>query len=185
MDKQWSKNSTRSTRRILLSNVFGLVMIFALLNWSCSSIFQPVTLKGEQSDLALLTGEWDGEYYSKELGRGGSIQFKLAAGEDSAYGEVIMIPRGSQIPLKPPTQTGKPRTEVQPLEVLKINFVQISGGRVSGKIDPYWDPDNKCVLLAFFDGVLKGDTIKGTFRTRRENSGYFYTGNWEVRRKNK
>jgi hypothetical protein len=165
--------------------LFGIVVISAILNWSCSAVIQPVTVKGAESDIDLLAGEWKGEYYSKDLGRGGSIEFKLTSGEKTAFGEVVMIPLGSQIPFQPATQTGEPKTATQPIEVLKISFVQISGGRVSGKIGPYWDPDNKVTLLTFFDGVLKGDTIKGTFRSRREQSEYFYTGQWEVRRKTK
>lgn len=165
--------------------LFGIVVISALLNWSCSAVIQPVSVKGEEADLALLTGEWKGEYYSKDLSRGGSIEFKLTSGEKTAFGEVVMIPRGSQTPFQPATPTGEPKTATQSIEVLKINFVQISGGRVSGKIDPYWDPDNKVTLLTFFDGLLEGDTIKGTFRSRNEQSGSFYTGQWEVRRKTK
>ena len=165
--------------------LFGIVIISAVLNWSCSAVIQPVTVKGAESDIELLAGEWEGEYYSKDLGRGGSIEFTLTSGEKTAFGEVVMIPRGSQISFQPTDQTGAPNTATQSIEVLKISFVQISGGRVSGRIDPYWDPDNKVSLLTFFDGVLKGDTIKGTFRSRREQSGYFYTGQWEVRRKTK
>jgi hypothetical protein len=165
--------------------LFGIIVISTVLNWSCSAVIQPVTVKGVESDIDLLAGEWEGEYYSKDLSRGGSIEFKLTSGEKTAFGEVVMIPRGSHTSFQPITRTGEPKTATQSIEVLKISFVQIRGGRVSGKIDPYWDPDNKVTLLTFFDGVLKGDTIKGTFRSRREQSGYFYTGQWEVRRKTK
>ncbi|UCE22280.1 MAG: hypothetical protein JSV46_08760 [Candidatus Aminicenantes bacterium] len=182
MQKKFSETSRNHTHTPIALSLFGIVFLCALLNWSCSSIIQPVSLKGEEADLALLTGEWKGEYYSKALGRGGSIEFKLIAGENSASGEVIMIPRGSQMPFQPISQTGEPRPAARSLEVLKINFVQISRGRVSGKLDPYWDPDNKVTLLTFFDGVLRGDIIEGTFRSRREESGFFYHGQWKVTR---
>jgi hypothetical protein len=185
MRKKFSMSSRRHTLNPVTLSLFGIVFLYTLLSWSCSSIIQPVSVKGEEADLALLTGEWKGEYYSKGLGRGGSIEFKLIAGESSASGEVIMIPRGSQMPFQPISQTGEPKAATRSLEVLKINFVQISQGRVSGKLDPYWDPDNKVILLTFFDGVLKGDTIEGTFRSRREESGYFYHGQWKVTRKSK
>jgi hypothetical protein len=165
--------------------LFGIVVISAALNWSCSTFIQPVSVKGDEADLALFAGEWKGEYYSKDLSRGGSIEFKLTSGEQTAFGEVVMIPRGSQTPFQPAPRTGEPRTSTQSIEVLKISFVQISGGRVSGKIDPYWDPDNKVTLLTFFDGVLMDDTIKGTFRSRSAQSRYSFTGQWEVRRKTK
>lgn len=165
--------------------LFGIAVTSAALHWSCSTIIHPVSVKGEEADLALFAGEWTGEYYSKDLSRGGSIEFTLTSGEKTAFGEVVMIPRGSQTPFQPAARTGEPKTPTQSLEVLKINFVQISGGRVSGKIDPYWDPDNKVTLLTFFDGVLMDDTIKGTFRSRSAESGYSFTGEWEVRRKTK
>lgn len=183
------KKSSMSSRSYQLNSfalrLFGIVILSALVNWSCSSILRPVSVEGAETDLALLEGEWEGEYYSKDLGRGGSIEFKLISGENTAYGEVIMIPRGSQVPLQPMSRTGEPKAATSSLEVLKISFVQISRGRVSGKLDPYWDPDNKVTLLTFFDGELKGDTIEGTFRSRRESSGYFYHGQWKVTRKSK
>jgi hypothetical protein len=183
MHKKFSVSLRSHTLNSMTLSLSGIVLLCALLNWSCSSIIQPVSVKGEETDMALLTGEWKGGYYSQELGRGGSIEFKLIAGENTASGEVIMIPRGSQVPLQPISQAGQPRAAARSLEVLKISFVQISKGRVSGKLDPYWDPDNKVTLLSFFDGVLKGDTIEGTFRSRREQSGYFYHGQWKVTRK--
>ncbi len=185
MRKKFSVSPRSHAQNPNTLSLFGIVFLCVLLNWSCSSIIQPVSVKGEEADLALLTGEWKGEYYSKSLGRGGSIEFKLIAGENSASGEVIMIPRGSQIPFQPISRTGEPRAAARSLEVLKISFVQISKGRVSGKLDPYWDPDNKVTLLTFFDGVLKGDTIEGTFRSRREESGFFYHGQWKVTRVSK
>lgn len=185
MRKKFSVSSRSHMLNPITLSLFGIVFLCAFLNWSCSSIIRPVSVKGAETDLALLEGEWEGEYYSNDLGRGGSIEFKLVAGENSASGEVIMIPRGSQVPFQPISQPGEPRAAARSLEVLKINFVQISQGRVSGKLDPYWDPDNKVTLLTFFDGVLKGDTIEGTFRSRREESGFFYHGQWKVNRKSK
>lgn len=167
----------------LTFGLFGIVLIGALFNWSCSGSIQSIDVEGKESDLAILAGEWEGEYYSKDLGRGGRIEFKLTAGENAATGEVIMIPRESREPFQPMAQTGEPRVVTPSLEILSIRFVQIGKGRVSGKLDPYWDPDNKVTLITFFDGTVKGDVIEGTFRSRREQSGYFYTGRWKVTRK--
>ena len=50
-------------------SLFGIVFLFALLNWSCSSIIQPVSVKGAETDLALLAGEWEGEYYRLNPGK--------------------------------------------------------------------------------------------------------------------
>ena len=51
----------------------------------------PVRLEGRSSDLANLAGEWVGEYSGSQSGRSGSIIFRLAAGRDTAYGDVLMI----------------------------------------------------------------------------------------------
>ena len=183
MNKRISVHRKRIQLNSLTYWLFGIVLIGALLSWSCSGSIQSIDVEGKKSDLDLLAGEWEGEYYSKDLGRGGRIEFKLTAGENAATGEVIMIPRESREPHQPMTQTGEPRIVSPSLEILSIRFVQIGKGRVSGKLDPYWDPDNKVTLVTFFDGTIKGDVIEGTFRSRREQSGYFYTGRWKVTRK--
>ena len=50
---------------------------------------QPVPVVGPTSDVARLAGEWDGFYESDDGSRGGSIDFHLKAGSDSAVGDVL------------------------------------------------------------------------------------------------
>ena len=40
-------------------------------------------------------------YVNPDAGRGGSIVFTLATGEQHAHGDVIMVPRGTNQPLRP------------------------------------------------------------------------------------
>jgi hypothetical protein len=183
MNNRLAAHRKRFKLNLLSYGLFGIVFIGALLNWSCSGLIQSIAVEGKESDLALLAGKWEGEYYSKDLGRGGRIEFKLTAGENAATGEVIMIPRNPRESQQPITQTGEPRIVTPSLEILSIRFVQIGKGRVSGKLDPYWDPDNKVTLITYFDGTVKENVIEGTFRSRRKESGYFYTGRWKVTRK--
>ena len=74
---------------------------FAFLVSACAAHQPPVPLVGPASDIAALVGEWAGEYSSSETGRTGSISFVLAAHGDTAYGDVIMVPRGLSQPLEP------------------------------------------------------------------------------------
>src|SRR5256886_5468755 len=53
-----------------------------------------VPVGGTAGDMAALAGQWEGSYSSASTGRSGSISFTLSAGNDSAFGDVIMIPRG-------------------------------------------------------------------------------------------
>ena len=60
---------------------------------SCSSTPRPVAVTGTPVELQSLTGEWSGEYHADGGGRQGTVVFKLAAGADSATGDVLMFPR--------------------------------------------------------------------------------------------
>src|SRR4029077_14470362 len=69
---------------------------------ACSTAPQtPVPLVGSARDLVALAGRWEGAYSSGETGRGGCISFTLTANRDSAFGGLVMIPRGFGRPLPP------------------------------------------------------------------------------------
>ena len=59
----------------------------------CSAMPPPVPVIGSPAEIARLEGAWDGEYSSDETLRSGSIAFTLAAGADTAFGDVLMLPR--------------------------------------------------------------------------------------------
>ena len=73
----------------------------AALVTACAAAHQPsVPIAGSTRDMAALAGQWEGSYSSAATGRSGSISFTLSTGTDSAFGDVIMIPRGWGRPLQ-------------------------------------------------------------------------------------
>ena len=148
-----------------------LVRLLAITVLSVSSILaaaacggagtKEVEMKGKDPDLATLAGEWEGSYTGNESGRTGPVTFSLQMGRHTAEGTVLM---GGETPLK-------------------IEFVSVEGGQISGKIDPYMDPNCSCEVETEFLGTLEGDTISGMFTTKVTAQGMVQTGTWQVTRK--
>src|SRR5438132_8948517 len=136
----------------------------AVLVAACPAAHQPpVPLAGTTRDVATLAGQWEGSYSSAATGRSGSISFTLSAGNDSASGDVIMIPRGWGRPLQAWNGQAAAGTDARPRSaVLTIRFVRVTGGRVTGTLAPYADPETGARLFTTFKGRLDGDTIAGT-----------------------
>lgn len=163
------------------SHFFYLVLIFfALFQVGCKSV-PGIFVDGV--DLKLLEGEWQGEYYSKDTGRSGTLEFRLTAGKDKASGDVIMIPRGSEKPYHPAGTFENMEVSLAHPEFLSISFVKIMGGKIRGELVPYWDPGMQRNLFTIFEGSLKGDTLEGTFESRIEQSPIYFFGQWKVSRK--
>jgi hypothetical protein len=141
---------------------------------------ETVPLVGSASDVSSLVGEWSGEYDGGSGGRSGSIVFVLRSAADTARGDVMMIPRASG-----ETATGEARRAPLALrsnQVLRIAFVRIAGGAVTGTLDPYTDPDCQCTVQTTFTGTLRGNTIEGTFVTRGSQLPSEQRGRWRVTR---
>jgi len=142
-----------------------------------------VDLFGDKVNLELLEGEWKGDYFSKDTGRSGTIEFTLTSEQDKAFGDVLMIPRGSREPYRPVGFRDKAEVDPRFPELLTINFVQVMGGMLRGELTPYWDPEMQRRLYTTFEGVLKEGAIEGTFESRIENSPIYFYGQWKVYRK--
>jgi hypothetical protein len=161
-----------------------LIMIPLLfLCWACQSSQNPVNLLGDKIDWALFDGEWKGEYSSKDTGRSGTIEFILVAEENKAYGDVLMIPRGSKEPYHPVGYRDKADVDPRIPEFLSISFVEVLGKKVRGELSPYWDPEMQRRMHTTFEGTLENDSIKGTYESRIEQSPIYFYGQWEVFRK--
>src|SRR5256884_5087486 len=96
-----------------------------------------------------------------------------------------MIPHGLGRPLQALDRqgpTGAAGTQPQSA-VLTISFVRVIGGRVTGTLAPYADPETGAQLSTTFKGRLDGDTIAGTYSTRGAGSGDPQTGQWTVTRR--
>jgi hypothetical protein len=160
----------------------GMAVLAAALA-ACAGPPTPVPVVGAAQDIVQLAGEWDGEYSSVETGRSGSIFFHIVAGTDSSHGDVLMDPAVLARQRAPggPTTPGQPA--VRPGQAIGITFVRIAGGRVSGRLDPYTDPDCNCPLSTTFEGAAKADTLEGTYSSHRDSGISTQHGRWRVVRK--
>lgn len=164
------------------SVAFVVLAVLTLGLGACATVPAPVPVVGDAADLGRLTGEWGGEYQGQTSGRSGNIVFKLVAGADTAFGDVVMIPRErreSRLPVQDPS-AGLPITRTP--EVLSIAFVRATGGGLSGRITPYRDPDCDCTLITRFQGRIRGNVIEGTFTSTPAGGGTTQTGTWKVTR---
>lgn len=148
----------------------------------CAGNPAPVPVEASRADLSALAGRWEGTYESAQTGRTGHIEFTLAAGHDTATGDVIMIPANHRQGVQsngasPP----RPDSPPPPPDRLTIHFVSIHGTEVVGTLDPYRDPDCGCMVVTTFAGTAEGSTIKGRYDTRGEGVRPSH-GRWEVLR---
>jgi hypothetical protein len=164
------------TRRILS------ISVAIVLAAACATKPEAIPLSADPGNLGALVGNWSGDYSSNVTGRSGSIIFKLSAGKDTAFGDVVMVPRASAAmqggPDRPQTNTTPPSSEV-----LTIHFARVEGGAVSGTLNPYTDPACGCTVQTTFVGRLTDPgTIEGTFRTTGSGLPGEQTGRWKVKR---
>ncbi|HEU5250804.1 MAG TPA: hypothetical protein VFW15_12525 [Thermoanaerobaculia bacterium] len=165
----------RATR--LLAGLSLLVLVEG-----CASTPAAVPVQGAPAEIAALAGHWEGEYSSEATGRLGSIVLDLIAGEDHAHGDVLMIPRGSTDPYRPARRpNGGGPGPAEATQLLTIRFIRAEAGKLSGTLDPYWDPDCNCEVTTRFVGQVRGDTVEGTFTSERTAGRVF--GTWKATRK--
>jgi hypothetical protein len=156
-----------------------LMCLAALLGAACTWQGTPVPIAGPTQTLE---GEWEGTYSSVQTGRTGSILFRLKAGTDSAYGDVVMMLAGED-EVKYPLNTVMPQAHHASSRVLGISFVQCEPGRVTGQLDPYQDPESGERVLTTFEGRQRGDEFRGTFSSLYPATGRRLTGEWTATRK--
>jgi hypothetical protein len=165
-----------------------LPLLLPLSLAACGVSHTPVPMVGAAAEVSALIGQWSGDYSSAESGRAGSISFTLRAAGDSAFGDVVMVPSASGIPLRPwhSQETGPAQptgaNQGPPSTVLAIRFVRVEKGHVSGTLDPYADPQTGARLLTTFSGELRGNSITGSYTTQLP-SGETQTGRWSVERR--
>lgn len=138
----------------------SLAAVALALVASCTWKSTPVAVIGSFTDVTSLAGEWEGEYRSDAAQRSGTIWFKLDAASDTAFGDVLMIPRERAVQMPYPTA---PDVWYDRSRVLTIKFVRVEGGYVTGAMDPYPSPEDGSMLLTVFRGSLKGDRVEGDF----------------------
>jgi hypothetical protein len=162
--------------------------LLALASCHLPSTSEPVPVLGTEGERRLLSGNWNGRYWSEAIGRHGTIKFSLGERADTGLGEVEMTfspalrlarDTASLPAARPPNDAPSP----SPCTTVDISVVKIEVDRVRGTMAPYWDPDCNCRARTVFEGTVSGDTITGTFTTRRESSDRrLLTGKWRVQR---
>src|SRR3982751_5005446 len=143
---------------------------------ACSRQTPGIEVTSTDFDVNPLVGQWRGTYSSNATGRNGTIAFTLLAGESSASGNVVMIPRADSL-LTPEERELVENPSAPTRRVLSIHFVRKQGSSVHGNLDAYQDPDCQCVVTTTFDGSFKGGSaIEGTYSTVPSVAGGTVTG---------
>jgi hypothetical protein len=155
----------------------ALLVVSGVALAACAANPAPVPLHGDAAVVARLAGDWTGEYVGEGTGRAGSIVFRVHEGH--AHGDVVMTPR----------TTGRPLLSYWPVEgqrrlteVMTIEFVHVSADSIVGRLTPYRDADCDCPVWTAFSGVLRGDSLAGTYSSIRTDATRT-TGRWWVARR--
>ena len=143
------------------------LLVAGLLFSACATTGSSVAVEGNDLDVSLLAGTWEGTYEGTQSGRKGVVKLDLAAGNRVAEGKVMM------------------NSLADPANVreLSIKFMQVGGRKLSGTITPYSDPQCNCTVETEFTGTMHGDTISGTFQSGPVGSAKQPAGTWTASRK--
>jgi hypothetical protein len=163
----------------------GIIAAAAVLvSLACASLppFRTAVL-GEHGDVRALVGEWYGTY-AGPAGRSGGISFTLRASDSSATGEAVMSPDPSHGPGWPASATAPSERLERTLRTprLEVTFVRVFGGRMVGRLEPYEDPECRCIVTTVFEGVRRGRVVEGEYRTQGADLGAPRVGRWRVER---
>lgn len=169
-------DSMRYRRGFVLSAV-------VVLGTSCIYQPAPVPVQGQEAELSQLVGKWVGGYTSPEMGRVGSILFTLTANTDTAYGDVLMIPKRTAVPIQSNPDSATPGAGQPGNTILTIRFVRTGESQVRGELEEYVDVERGCLLNTSFEGTVSRFSIIGTFLTTEVESGRSVRGSWWVERR--
>jgi hypothetical protein len=158
------------------------MVTLALTVAGCAWRRTPVPIISDAGSTGLLVGTWTGEYNSAQTGRSGSISFELASEKDTAYCDVVMVPSIQRLRVANNTNPEGPSVRPIPLaEPLKLRFIRLGDGRVTGTLEPYKDPDCDCQVTTTFEGKFYGtNTIEGTYVTTGTVLHQQTSGRWKV-----
>ncbi len=142
------------------------LLLFGLLA-ACAPTKSSVAVEGNDLDVSLLAGKWEGTYEGTQSGRKGAVSLDLAGGNRVAEGKVMM----------------NSLLDPQNARELSITFMKVGGRKLVGSIAAYTDPQCNCMVETEFTGTLTGDTISGTFATAPQGQPKKLAGNWTATRK--
>jgi len=160
-----------------------MALCLAVSAVACARKTPGIEVSASDFDVNPLVGQWRGSYSSNATGRNGTIAFTLLAGESSASGNVVMIPRSDSL-LTAQEREMLNNVSTPARTVLSIHFIRKQGGSVHGTLDPYRDPDCQCTVNTTLDGSFRDQsTIEGTYATVPSAAGGTVSGGtWKVTR---
>src|SRR5678815_795552 len=138
-----------------------------LMVTGCAASNASVAVEGNDLDVSLLAGKWEGTYEGVQSGRKGVVGLDLSAGNRVAEGKVLMNS------LNDPNNARE----------LTITFMKVGGRKLVGSITPYTDPQCNCTVETEFTGTLTGDTISGSFASAPQGKPKQNAGTWTATRK--
>ena len=142
----------------------------------------PVHVVGDETAMQSLAGTWHGTFRNPQLLRKGKIDFRMSAAADSAFGEVSMYMDTPSQPIwLKPQPPGGPAASPTP-SWLRIRFVRIEQGYVSGEMEPMFEPRCNCFTVSRFIGRLRGSIIDGSYTSRSDDGRWESSGSWHVER---
>ena len=163
----------------------NLLAAFAFIasTLACASTPPGTEISSSDFDVQPLVGVWRGSFSSAQTGRSGTIAFTLRAGESSAKGNVVLIPRPDSL-LTPEEREAPENVNMPGRVVVPITFIRKEGGSLKGTLDPYTAPDCNCIVATTFQGTFSNaNTIEGSFTTVPSKAGANVTGGaWKVTR---
>ncbi|HUF65895.1 MAG TPA: hypothetical protein VMM17_07955 [Gemmatimonadaceae bacterium] len=162
-----------------IARLIALGAVVLILS-SCASASREVPVLGDPGKVAVLVGEWRGEYTSPMTGRTGTIYFALQEGTGAAEGDVVMIrDRSTAVNWEDRVTIASARHLA---EVLSIRFVRMETGLVTGRLEPYVDPDCGNVhTTTFYGEVRDGRVMTGSF-VSVSDAHRLHTGGWTATR---
>ncbi|MES2125239.1 MAG: hypothetical protein V4503_11190 [Gemmatimonadota bacterium] len=158
-----------------------LLTVVAVALAACRYHPAVIPLAGSPTEIAVLAGDWEGEYTSDDTRRSGHIMFRISARGDSAFGDVMMfVPGYNSFPV-PWDQAPAHLEHARSPDFLAIRFVAIGDGQVSGELEPYTAPDCNCLVHTRFIGRVRDDEIRGRYISRGDGIPE-RVGRWSVKR---
>jgi hypothetical protein len=95
-----------------------------------------------------------------------------------------MIPQIENVRTAASQPSGTPVVTLPPLATpLKLQFIRLGNGHVTGTLEPYTDPDCGCRVTTTFEGTFSGpNRIEGTYVTKGIDLFQHSNGRWTVKR---
>jgi len=165
-----------------LARIFTALAVSALTT-ACATTPPGTEITSSDFDVQPLVGVWRGSFGSAQTGRSGTVAFTLRAGESSAKGNVVLIPKPDSL-LTPEEREAPENVNMPGRIVVPITFVRKEGGNLNGTLDPYTAPDCNCIVTTTFQGMFTdANTIEGSFTTVPSKAGATVSsGAWKVTR---